>query len=360
MIKHPKTGEWIDSGFGEHFGRYMASRGFANADLGEVRVFRSYTDSITKQTYIFAGVGIPELFGQGSAFDSNEIVNTVPVGSTIWKGVYDERIAGLVRWDAEPEANLNGTQFPIASRLVMFYDSGGVLYCGTSVQLQAVLKGQQSGYLIRRVDGREGRWEVAVGPDQLKTLAVRGMHTVMGLDNRPEFAIALEGIGQLAGRFYRYDPKTGKLLLEQDTAKWYRENKGYFAGYVLPYRLFEYHHPEVLKGQQILFTGMDVLRFKPNGPFTQDPRGIELFAQEGNYWFRTSDGQWRPGEIVDPNRKPMPPLVGTRTFAVSPFPEDKGLVVYVGFYDCNYFPAHNTGRIIRIAAKELFPPPMVD
>ena len=356
MIKHPKTGEWVDSGFGEHFGRYMASRGVANAPLAEVRVFRSYRDLIAKQTYIFAGVGLPALFGQASTFDSNEIVNTVPVGSTIWKGVYDERIPGLVRWDEQPEANLNGTELPIASRLVMFYDGGGYLYCGTSAQLQAVDTGQQSGYLVRRVDGREPRWEVAVAPEQFKTLAVRGMHTVMGSDNRPQFAITVEG----SGKFYRYDPKTSKLLVEQDTTKWYRENKGYYAAYVLAYRLFEYQHPEVLKGQQIIFTGINVLRFKPNGPFRQDPRGIKLFAEEGNYWFRTSDGQWRAGEIVDPNRQPMPPLVATRSFAVSPFPEDKGLVVYVGFYDSNFFPAHNTARIIRIAAKELFPPQGVE
>ena len=351
LIKHPKTGRWVDTGFGEVFRRFLADRELKDGALAEVRALYTYTDSVTGTTAVFLGAGVPTRFGTPGAVDSDVVLDTLPVGPTIWKGVYDAERPGLIRWDKQPEANLNGTEFPIASRVMAFAATDQGLLSGTSAQIAGVASGRQSAYVIRRRDGPKPRWEVLVAPKRLNSIAVRAMRQIPEGEGEGGVLLALEGSGKLL----RFVSEQDALHLEQDMAAWYRTVKRYDARYVLPYQLETYRLSQDAAGPIRLFVGASALTKSPKRPFRTDPRGIDLFTYEGGYWWRTGSGQWRMGEVVDPDRSPMPRLVATRAFAPSPFPEERGKVVYLGFYDCYFFPAHNTARIMRVPVSELFP-----
>jgi hypothetical protein len=77
------------------------------------------------------------------------------------------------------------------------------------------------------------------------------------------------------------------------------------------------------------------------------PARKSYFAAEGRFLIRHAKGadiSYELAEVVDPK---LPTLVSVRTIAVSPFPEDKGRVLYFGGYDCNKVPSHNTSWIYR-------------
>ena len=72
----------------------------------------------------------------------------------------------------------------------------------------------------------------------------------------------------------------------------------------------------------------------------------------GSAWYlvRHADGTYGHGRVFDPGHaRPNPPrgLLATRTIEVSPFPEDKGRVLYFGGYDCANIESHNTAWIYR-------------
>ena len=61
-------------------------------------------------------------------------------------------------------------------------------------------------------------------------------------------------------------------------------------------------------------------------------------------------GTYAHGRIFDPaNPRPNPPrgLLATRTIEVSPFPEDRGRVLYFGGYDCAGVDSRDTAWIYR-------------
>ena len=71
------------------------------------------------------------------------------------------------------------------------------------------------------------------------------------------------------------------------------------------------------------------------------------FVGNGRYCVRHANGADITYEVAGNHRPREPQLVSTRTIAMSPFPEDRGRVLYFGGYDCNAVPSHNTAWIYR-------------
>jgi hypothetical protein len=78
-------------------------------------------------------------------------------------------------------------------------------------------------------------------------------------------------------------------------------------------------------------------------------QGNDARAKCAWYLVRHADGRYGTGQIFDP--AVVPTAVGglrsARTVCVSPFPEDKGRVVFFGGFDAAQGPHHNTAWIYK-------------
>jgi hypothetical protein len=75
---------------------------------------------------------------------------------------------------------------------------------------------------------------------------------------------------------------------------------------------------------------------------------------EGGAWFliRHPGGHYELRQVTASFPGMGHNLVSARTFAASPFPEENG-AFYVGGYDCNEKPAHDTAWIARFFPDRL-------
>ena len=71
----------------------------------------------------------------------------------------------------------------------------------------------------------------------------------------------------------------------------------------------------------------------------------------GSYLIRDTDQSYRLKQVNGHWQSGKPKLVAPRTFAVSPFPEDAGKVIYFGGFDCNFFPARDTAWVFRASIE---------
>jgi len=76
----------------------------------------------------------------------------------------------------------------------------------------------------------------------------------------------------------------------------------------------------------------------------------------GSYLIRESDQTYRLKEINGRWAPGKPKLVAPRAYAVSPFPEDAGKVVYFGGFDANFFPSLDTAWIFKASLDVVLGP----
>ena len=65
------------------------------------------------------------------------------------------------------------------------------------------------------------------------------------------------------------------------------------------------------------------------------------------YAIRDDAAHYHLSEVNGSIGASAPPLVATRAYALSPFAEDHGQVIYFGGYDCNFKPSSDTAWIFR-------------
>ncbi len=80
---------------------------------------------------------------------------------------------------------------------------------------------------------------------------------------------------------------------------------------------------------------------------TYGPNTFGGWYAGGSYLIREPDRTYRLKEVNGPWEPGKPKLVAPRAFAISPFPQDAGATIYLGGFDCNFFPARDTGWIFR-------------
>lgn len=76
----------------------------------------------------------------------------------------------------------------------------------------------------------------------------------------------------------------------------------------------------------------------------------------GGFLIRESAGRYRLEEVNGPWAPSKPKLVAPRAYVVSPFPEHAGRQVYIGGFDCNFFPALDTAWVFRASTATLLRP----
>jgi hypothetical protein len=255
----------------------------------------------------------------------------------VFRAVYDPAAPGSLRWHKDPE--LSGT-----GRMMCMAEADGVLYAAGGIKDETPL----SGGLFRRVDGEKPRWELLWRWPHL--IRERGDETeiLRGLTAIPDPAggghQVLLGTCNYPGVVYRIDPKRSfAATTELDIRAYFARAFG-----VAELRgpcLSAYNNflpaadPDT--GEKVHLLGLWISH--PDGRATE--KGASAW-----YLVRHADGTYAHGRVFDPKHpKPNPPrgLLATRTIEVSPFPEDKGRVLYFGGFDCAHIESRNTAWIYR-------------
>jgi hypothetical protein len=153
----------------------------------------------------------------------------------------------------------------------------------------------------------------------------------------------------------RLDPANGcKETVELDMPSFLTKLWGIKVNYVLAaYNEFmPYTVPET--GEVVWLFGFESI-YSPSVVETKLPPNLRLYIREGrmyfaaeaHYFIRHAKGQDISHEVAEISDPSKPTLVGVRTIAVSPFPEDRGQAFYFGGFDPDYTASHNTAWIYR-------------
>ena len=297
-----ESGEWVPMALGEEVWEYSTTRAIG-----------LHHDVVTGIDHIFAG--------------------TSTLGTI--SGVYDPDVPGRIRWEQSPEF-----QTPSGERVMGFCDCNGDFYCATSR------------YIYRRTDGPSPSWqEVYYCPEETSPAGIRGLSAVPNPSGSGEVLIfaALKKVHRLdPSRDFR---ETIELDMQSFLADlWDKPVAGVLAAYN---RFMPYTIPQT--GETVWLFGFE--SSYPRSYINADPPPeVRLFvredlkwyfAAEARYFIRHANGEdisYEVAEVVDPGK---PTLVAVRTIAVSPFPGDRGQVLYFGGFDCNSQPCSNTAWIYR-------------
>ncbi len=275
-----------------------------------VRALAVHRDDITGIDSLFVGAGAGES-GQNKG--------------AIYRGVFDPTAKGRIRVDATPEV----THFE--NRVMAFAEAAGRLLFSAKPGLYA------------RTDGPNPSWTLAasvptpVDPNAVRdgrNSGLRGLTVIGG--NSPVVLGGLEGVG---GPILRFDP----------SAAFAPSTEARIGDLLLP--------AWGLGPRQYIISAYNDM------PRAMDPvsmRGINLIGLQAHnpskptsawYLVRRETGDYTLHEV--PALTPQSPygLVAVRTIHVSPFPEDRGEVLYMGGCDADFRPSHNTAWLYRVGLR---------
>ncbi len=279
---------------------------------GQVRSFASYTDSVTGVEMAFAG--------------SN------PYG--IFSGAFNSTSNGI-QWGATGEAgstNLtaNGDGGP-TNRVMSFAACGRKLYASVYDAIAV------------RADGTNPSWNIFYqysGPAlPSRSSGFRGLTCVPNLNGSGSMLIAaLEGNGDI----YDIPLDRSQPTIELYTSNFLATQLSAWVGYAIPAynNMIVYPQsgstscPDLLIGVGLVYAG-------------RYPNAYEGFFPTASLLIRHCNGVYGFQTIVDPSITPAPPLLSTRTLAVSQFSGDPAGTLYGGGYDCHGLPAHNDDWVYR-------------
>jgi hypothetical protein len=254
--------------------------------------------------------------------------------STVVRGGYDAATGRIVWESAEPE--LTGTE-----RILSAGEANGVLYACIGSN---GVEGDGVGGVFFREDGPEPRWRfVCEWPVNAKAPDIRGFTAVphpAGFDHEVAL-VTLESYGKvfcidpIGG-----DPRNGHLVTEELDVKTFlgdEWNGGASIGFpaLSAYNdMPEVPHPVTKEPVNLIGLGVGY----PAAPDTPE-------RSSAYYLVRHRDATYEWGRVLDPLH-PLPNpgaggLRATRAIRLSPFPEDRGRVMFFGGFDA----ASQTGPV---------------
>jgi hypothetical protein len=298
-------------------GRWEATTFGAAARASTTRAIGFHRDRVTGVDLVFAG--------------------NRPLGT--FAGTFDAAAPGRIAWRAAPEFVA-----PTGERMMSFCECAGDLYCSTSR------------HVFHRIDGPAPRWEKVFFVEESTSVGIRGLGTVPDPAGGGDVLLL-----SARNRVRRLDPRRGFAeTVELDyaefvTAAFGMPATGALAAYdeFTPWSVPGSGETVWLFGFQASYH-LDVARAHPQRRWfvRTDARARTIpqfaaFAAEGRYFVRrvTPGGvRFEIGEIDDPT---LPVLVSTRAIVPSPFAAEADRVLYMGGFDCNFQPSHDTGWIYR-------------
>jgi len=251
----------------------------------------------------------------------------------IFSGVFDATQPGKIRWNEKAELG------PVTIRPMSFAEANGQIYASVGVSV------------YRRKDGPAPVWERVYSdntPEHWELGGIRGLTAVASPSGAGESLLFSH-----TDRIIRIDPNndhqvTVELEIRQLLEKsWGAAVKGsIIAAYsdMLPLKDPATGHTVHIMGVEgrIEQGGKDKT-YRLDTFFGWYAGGLYLIREsDQSYRLKEVNGRWAPGN---------PKLVAPRAYVISPFPQDAGRCVYFGGFDCNFFPALDTGWIFRASVE---------
>ncbi|MBX7106802.1 MAG: EF-hand domain-containing protein, partial [Gemmataceae bacterium] len=279
----------------------------------ETRMLFDHVDRVTGVHHVFAGSATGRLY----------------------RGVYDAREPGLIKWDAKPE--LEG----LVGNFLCAAEANGIAYFGVaygpiaSNERMTTERPVKDHGLFRRVDGPKAHWEWVpikewedpANPGRsLRTAQLRGMTAVPAPDGKGD--VLLVAWDTRDAVIERIDPRDGfKATVELNVRDFMTKQWGRPVGV----STFAYNdmlpvtHPDT--GEKAHLIGLWLV----------DPSGENNeIGKSSWYLVRYADGSYRYQRIWD-EKNPLTNapygLRGCRSIRPSPFPEEAGRVWYFCGFD---------------------------
>jgi hypothetical protein len=285
-----------------------------------VRALRVHRDRVTGVDRLFVSVGVMGIFS----------------------GVYDPSAPGRIRWDKQSESG------PLAMRPLAIVEANGSLFFSADRSVYRRVDGARPRYeeILKVDDGGGGSTFSPVG-------GIRGLTAIAnprgpgqsllfvwapGKHSR-SCMMRLDPVGP-SGGYTRVDETCIETLLRQ------------YLGTPVPYVLAGYNellgvadpatsHVKNLIGLSAWVSASRQVRT------TQSKESNGGFFAGAAYAVRDDSGHYHMREVNGPIGGTNPDLVATRTYAISPFADDAGKVIYFGGYDCNFVSSPDTAWVFR-------------
>ena len=322
FVRDDRTGDWPGTVLlQERQAEGRPARGF----LPQIRAFGFHRDRITGADLVFAG-------------DT----------SGVFAGSYEQ---GRIAWQRTPEfaTDLADSDFLGLSgrvRVSSFAEADGRLFAAIGQQIWV------------REDGAAPRWQLLyTNPHPLYSqTGLRGLTAVTGPDGHPALLAAVEG---QRGRIVRIDPATGAETAELDLAGLLDRSWGTRVSYVIAAYNDMTRLPRPDGGEDLVI-GLEAF-IPPASPRPPGHRLLDVIrGLEAGGWFllRHADGRYDLHQVTGLSQD----LVAVRTAAVFPGQVGPGQsrvgqtgggqagVLFLGGYDANETPAHDTAWIAREVA----------
>jgi hypothetical protein len=293
---------------------------------------------------------LPQIRSFGFHHDRQTGADMAFAGDTagVFSGVFDPTVPGQIRWNTTPEF---ATQGPGADafaglarglRISSFAEAGGRLFAAIGQTIWV------------REDGPTPAWRHLYTNPQphFSETGLRGLTAVSESGQREFLLAAVEGNN---ARIVRIDPVSGAETTDLDLGQFLDTAWGTRVTYViaayndmarLPHGSVG-NPPGKPSGDDLLI-GLEAY-IPPSSPRPPGHTVLDLHGGvEGGAWFlvRHPGGHYELRRVTATFPGMGQNLVSVRTFAASPFLAENG-AYYVGGYDCNEVPAHDTAWIAR-------------
>ena len=291
----------------------------------QVRALGSHKDKITGVELVFAGVS-----GTKNS----------PASLGLITGSHKKDEKGRLIWNKEPEMML-----PARERFMGFTVCNGNLYASSTKNIW------------KRTDGKSATWtSLFHDPKLFCSVGLRGLSTVEKLNGQGEELMFITW-----SQIRRLDPESGTVTVDLDMPAFLSKTlnvpiRNTLAGYngVFTHRdtsggytwLVGFQHEYVPKWFERTQPADLRVQARNTG---QGP--VSYRAYEARYLAgRVKDGKpvYELRTIEDPSRSE---LVAVRAIEPSPFPEERGRVLYMGGLDCNAVPHHDSAWIYRVEQR---------
>jgi hypothetical protein len=312
--------------------------------LGSVRSIGQYKDPVTGTQRVFIGGGGHET-GDGSR------------AAAVFSGTYQSAVPGRIRWDPVPElvaAKDDGEH----SRVMAFVECNGKLYCAA-----------KRGLYERAVNGLHPKWKRVFLARSLGApfnSGMRGLTAIMNPEGCGQVILAaLEGV---PGTILRINPAIGTAVTELAIADFLEKqwgtrmprapnanlsapNRRSAVEAAMRYITAAYNDMPLVEDQNGMLVNLIGLLAECPLPSERNSGWILIRDADARYSLLEIPSLRKPGPQF-PVLSPDPSLRAIRTVLISPFPEDRDQVLYLGGFSADY-PVHNTAWLYRVGIRTL-------
>ena len=253
----------------------------------------------------------------------------------IYSGVYDDTLPGKIRWDSQAELG------PVTIRPMAFVEASGDLYASAGVSVYRRRDGARPTWEKVYSDGTREHWELG---------GIRGLTAV-----RSPVGAGQSILFSHTDRIIRVDPPDDhKATVELNIRQLLEESWGTLVpGSIIAAYSYMLPLEDSATGRTVHIMGVQgrIQRGSKDQGYRANTYGG--WYAGGSYLIRESHQSYRLKEVNGRWETGKPKLVAPRAFAISPFPGDAGRYIYIGGFDCNFFPALDTAWIFRAPIKKV-------